>query len=34
MLTEGTERLGTALKNSKIEDALPAVAHLESGNKM
>jgi len=34
MISEGTDRLGTALKNNKIEEALPAQALLESGNKM
>jgi len=34
MISEGTERLATASKNSKIEDAVPAPALLESGNKM
>jgi len=34
MISEGTERLATALKNSKIEDAVPAQALLEAGNKM
>jgi len=32
MILEGTEHLATALKNSKIEDAVPAQAFLEAGN--
>ena len=34
MISEGTERLAIALKNSKIEDSVPAQALLEAGNKM
>ena len=34
MVTEGTERLGAALKSGKIEDGLPAQALLESGNQI
>ena len=34
MISEGTERLVIALKNSNIEVAVPAKALLEAGNKM
>jgi len=34
MISDGTEHLGTALNNNKIEDALSAQALLESVNKM
>ena len=34
MITEGTERLGAALKSEKIEDALPAQALRELGNQI
>jgi len=34
MISEGTECLVTASKNSKIKDAVPAQALLEAGNKM
>ncbi len=34
MLVEGTERLGDALKNGKLTDAIPAQALLQTGNKL
>ena len=34
MIAEGTQRLGDAIKNSKITNALPAQALLEAGNKL
>ena len=34
MIAEGTERLGVALNSGRLQDALPAQALLESGNKM